>query len=196
MYRGKHEKPVRGICKYKKSGILLASLVLILALTIGTTVAFLIDSTNTVENTFLPVEVGTDIQETFVNNSKSSIKFQNTGDVPAYIRAKILMYWTLNENGTESIVPGPPPFNVTINIKEDNGWVEYEGIYYYTKQVPANAYTAELLDEAVTLINIPEGYTFHMQVLGEAIQAEPASAVQDAWNVTIANGSVTAVSSN
>lgn len=191
MYHGKHEKPAAGMKKYKKSGILIASIVLILALTIGTTISFLMDTTGTVENIFNPTRVTTDIDEEFSNNKKSSVKLTNTGTIPAYIRATAALYWTVMEDGEEVLVPAP--FNVTVDINEAGGWFEAGGIYYYANPVPVGEQTAELLETPVELFSIPAGYTFHMEVLGEAIQASPDEAVEAAWeDVSVSGGKLVA----
>lgn len=184
MYHGKHEKSAKGIKKYKKSGILLASIVLILALTIGTTVAFLIDVTNPVQNIFNPSEVTVDIEEVFNDNEKSSVKLKNTGDIPAYVRATVAVYWTLNGE----VVPAPANFNVTVSITDN--WFEVNEIYYHKDPVSVGALTNELLASPVKLTNIPAGYVFHMEVLGEAIQAEPERAVEAAWDDVNVSGGV------
>lgn len=182
MYHGKHEKPATGIKKYKRAGLLLASLVLILAMTIGTTLAFIIDKTNPVQNTFNPSKVTIEIDENFDHYEKKEISFENSGDVPAYIRATVATYWTLNEDGKEIIVPAPIASVPELELRDD--WFAVSGndgkIFYYKYQVSAGKSTGDMA-KPYTLNRIPEGYTFHMIVMGEAIQAEPDSVVTDAW---------------
>lgn len=184
MYRGKRAKGWN-----IKSGILLASLVLLIALTVGTTVAFLIDDTNTVVNEFDPAHVSCKIEETFKESKKTDVKVQNTGDIDAYIRAEILVNWV--KAGTDKVVPVVPSgysYRLTLNSTH---WTaeQSDGYYYYTTKVAPDAYTKPLIDLAepvyptgVTVANAP--YQLQVEIIAEAIQADGlgAASAQDAWD--------------
>ena len=189
MYHGKHEKPVNGIKKYKKSGVLLASLVLILALTVGTTVAFLIDSTDIVTNRFSPTHVDISLDEHFDHQTKSRVQILNNGNVDVYIRATVACYWT----DSQGVIVEPDDCSYSPDPLElGDGWVNYQnkGIYYYTKSVEPGVKTENLLKQPVTATISPQhsNYIFHMEVHAEAIQADGVTAsgnkiVEAAWGV-------------
>ena len=44
--------------------------------------------------------------------------------------------------------------------------------------------------------NVPKGYDLSVEILADAIQSEPVSAVKEAWGMTVQNGVITAVSGN
>lgn len=174
-----------------KIQLLIFSLLLVATMAIGGSMAFLTTQTNVVVNTFTPAEVGSKVEETFDGTVKSSITVQNTGDIDAYIRVKLVTY-RVNENkehiGGKAEIP---------EFKLGDGWVEHDGYYYYTRPVAPNKSTEDLLGSNIELkkyddANDPDGGKQAIDVMAEAIQSTPASAVQDAWGVTISNGSVTA----
>jgi len=194
-YQGRHEAKAAS-CGQKKihlNGRLTAMViatVMLLALAIGGTVAWLTDTSPAVVNTFTPSHVSCKVEETFDNKAgvKSNVKVQNTSDIPAFIRVKLVTYRT-NEKG-EHIggMAAVPSFQPGAN------WVLHEGYYYYTQPVQPQNFTGILIDE----IQLQDPYTDAdrgrqaIDVMAEAIQSMPATAVQEAWHVTIADGSVTA----
>ena len=161
--------------------ILLISLVLLLAAAIGGTVAFLVTNTGAAENTFSAARVTVGIDETLTDNTKSHIRFQNTGDVPAWIRATLVIYWTNAEGQT---VPEPAGGAVTVGSAK-NGWTLRGDIYYYADVVDVDGWTSEML-EPIT-VTAPDGYTCHVEVYAEGLQAAGDTdsggipAWQDAW---------------
>ncbi|MBQ3011571.1 MAG: hypothetical protein IJD81_10305 [Oscillospiraceae bacterium] len=190
MYRGKHEKPVKGLKKYKRSGVVIASLLLIFALTVGTTAAFLWDRTDTTDNAFVPVTVGVDIEESFDGQTKSAVVVRNEGDIPVYIRATAAFYWT-DANG---VIVEPENCSHT-PVVLGSGWFSVGSVYYYTAPVSSGNATSNLLASPITAQITPEfsNYVLHMEVHSEAIQAQPADAVEQAWRgVDVKGGNLTA----
>lgn len=184
MYSGQYHKPVRKRKTRKKPGILIVSLVLLLAVVVGGSVAFLQDTTNQVENTFTPAKVEIDPTEATTPTTKSDIKFQNTGDVPVYIRATLVIYWKDSEGNFVA-----PPSGGSVKVGDVdvhdaqplNGWSKVGDIYYYDSPVPAGEWTGEMLDTIT--VTTPTGYTCYIDVRAEAIQADgmDATSAQDAW---------------
>ena len=91
MRRGKYEKTKSR--KNKKPTILIVSLIILLVAIVGGTVAYLQATTGSVTNTFTPSKVTIEPTESVDGTTKSDIKFQNTGNVPVYIRATLAIYW-------------------------------------------------------------------------------------------------------
>lgn len=167
--------------------------VLLLALTIGGTVAWLTSKTNDITNTFTPSKVMCEVSEIFYEDTgvKSNVNVTNVGDTDAFIRVKLVTYRTNAERKHIGGVAEVPKFT------PGDGWVKYGDYYYYTKPVAPNAQPEKAL---IDKIQLTSGYTDAdggyqaMDVMAEAIQSQPAQAVGEAWGVSISQGSVTAYS--
>ena len=80
-----------------KIQLLIFSLLLVATMAIGGSMAFLTTKTPEVVNTFTPAHVEPDVKEDFNGTVKSSITVQNTGDIDAYIRVKLVTYRVNND---------------------------------------------------------------------------------------------------
>lgn len=164
--------------------LLLAALAVIAMGVVGGTVAYLVTKTGSVVNTFEPGKVSCEIEETFdpPYTEKKDVKVKNTGNTDAYIRAAIIVTWksgndivaTVPENGTDYRIIGLEP-----NAK----WTKVGDYYYYNEKVSPGEKTSNLFDSCEVLND--KGYTLSVEILADAIQAEPISVVQDNWNVTV-----------
>ena len=194
MYQGKYSErantaPVRkGTAKrrrlrWSKQFAVLACVAVLLTGFVGSSLAWLMDSTPKVKNEFIPGDVTPEVTEGFDGNVKSDVKIQNTGNVDAYIRAKLVFTWQ-NEAG-EVLGVAPTPDDYTISWTKE-GWVDGPGgYYYYTSKVGSGESTGVLATGIKQITPNPaEGYTLHVEVLAESIQAEPVKAVKEAWNWT------------
>lgn len=174
----------------KKVILLAVSLVLILSATIGGTVAYLIDQTKSITNTFTPADVPPRIDENFPNNSvKNNVQITNTGDIPAYIRVKVVVTWKKG-NDVYGVAPkAGEDYSWTIPVNTD--WVKgSDDFYYYTKPVPAGKSTSVLLTDCKLKdgVEAPEGYSLSVDIHAQSIQAEPSTAVTSAWSKVTAVG--------
>ena len=161
--------------------LVIAVAALVCALGAAGAVAFLIDKTNPVKNTFDPSEVTCAVEETFDGTTKTDVKIKNTGDIPAYIRVALVTYFADGDNVDGSRTATIPNFTM------GEGWKKHGDYYYFTKPVAAKELTDTALIDSITLEN---GQV--VEVIASAIQSEPAKAVGEAWGVTIAENSVTA----
>ena len=186
MAYGKHETKQTAYKSKKlsgKAGALLISLLLIFTVTVSGTVAFLVTQTNGLTNTFTPSQVSCEVTENFNGTTKSNVNVTNTSDIAAYIRVKLVSYRVNGDNqhiGGEAIVP---PFD------PGAGWVGHDGYYYYTKPVASGAQPANALIDSISLegsYGEPDGGKQVIEVMAEAIQSVPATAVTSAWGVTVA----------
>lgn len=171
---GKHMAKTNRNAKNRKKPLSLLVLLLVLAgMVVGGTVAYLLTATNAITNTFTPASTTPDIVEKFDGTEKSEIIIKNTGDAAAYIRVA-LVGKMVDGSGNE--------VNVALTQEQlGSGWVLHtDGYYYYTTPVAGGKPTVNLLAEGVT-IKVAEGQT--VTVLAQSIQAEPAAAVLDAWDV-------------
>lgn len=187
MYQGKHKKRSRK--KSIKSRILVVSFILLIAMGIGGTIAFLVDNTEPLANQFTPSKITTEVDENLSGDTKSDVKIKNTGDTTAWIRAAVVITWQ-DEDGN---VYGQAPvvdtdYIITWNLKND-GWVQgKDGFYYWTKPVksvteaPNDCLTDVLIQSCTYQKNkAPEGYSLTVEIIGSGIQSVPSHVFDDNW---------------
>ena len=191
---GKHlQSEHKQLRRPKRLATLLVSLLLVLGVAVGGTVAFLSTRTNSKVNTFTPSEVTCKVTEIFENNVKSRVAVQNTGDTTAFIRAAINVTWMKDaEAGTEydaanQTVSAKIPVKDTdysITYAENTNWIQgADGYYYYQLPVAPLGSTGVLIDECKLLdgASAPDGYHLSVEIVASAIQAAPEAAVKAAW---------------
>ena len=199
MYRGRYEGKHRTAAaparkKAVRTGRLttmVIATVLLLALTIGGTLAWLSTKDTPITNTFNPSKVACEVTESFDGKVKSNVNVKNTSDIPAFIRVKLVTYRTNDKGDHIGGTAELPTFTLGTN------WVKYGDYYYYTLPVDPGATPASnLRDEIVLTATYDDADGGHqsIDVMAEAIQSEPAEAVGEAWVVSISQGSVTAYS--
>lgn len=197
MYEGAYaqkRKPVRRRRRRtQKPALLLTALVLIFGALVGSTVAFLFTDADPVTNTFQMAKVATEITEDFDNSVKNNVYVNNIGDVPAYIRVAVVVTW---QNDKGEVHPNVPAYGVDYAWvePEESDWTVFNGYYYYTKVLNPGMKTDTFLFTNCQPVEdrAPDDYHLSVEILASAIQSDPASAVQEAWGVTIADGKVTA----
>ena len=187
-------KPARLVRKPHKGrgrlAMMVLSVVLLLALAVGGTLAWLSTKTTSVTNTFTPAEVKCKVEEDFDENTgeKTKVNVTNTGNIAVYIRVKLVTYRT---NDTGQHIGGKAELP-TFKLGAD--WVKHGEYYYYTLPVAPGKKPAANLADSMTLTGSYEdadGGKQALDVMAEAIQSAPEKAVADAWGVKIAPGSVT-----
>lgn len=170
-----------------KKRILLVALcvVLVAALAIGGTVAWLTASSDAVTNTFTPGDVTVEIKETVKNNIKKSVQIKNTGNVDAYIRVAVVVN-CIDADG--NVILGTPSTWTAASV-----WTKLGGYYYYNSVVHAGGTTDNLLDGDGVVLNDSDGNLYSVDILAQGIQAAGGTgntpAVTEAWGVTYSNGS-------
>ena len=199
MYRGRFEgtqhseqpAPTRRRRRRRRNGrftAMVAAAMLLLALAIGGTVAWLSTTDKPIENKFLPSNVTCEVHESFNGTEKTNVTVKNTGDIPAYIRVKLVTYRTNDAGDHIGGIAELPSFTL------GEGWVKYGDYYYYTQPVAAGGFpAANLTDSMMLTANYTDADGGHqsIDVMAEAIQSVPAEAVGQAWGVNITWNSVT-----
>lgn len=198
-YQGKFEahtpKRVRAH-RQRKPVTLLVSLLLLLGIAIGSTVAFLATRTAEKKNTFNPSKVSSQVTENFNGTTKSDVAVKNTGDVDAYLRATVNITWREDQNTADQTVTAKVPKegdDYTITYSR-TGWAQgTDGYWYYLKPVAPGASTDKLIESCKQLpgAKVPTGYHLSVEIIASAIQSVPAKAVGEAWGVTITETGVT-----
>ena len=186
MYHGKYEArhlQRRRKRRSKKTGMLFLSLLLVIGMVVGGTVAWLSTKSAPITNTFLPSHVSCSVTEEFNGTTKSNVNVINTGDIDAYIRVKLVTY---RVNDKEQHIGGTaeiPPFT------PGTGWVKNGDYYYYTQPVAPGEQPEISLIDRITLTDSyddaddADGGKQVIEVMAEAIQSTPAKAVTEAWGV-------------
>lgn len=187
MYQGAYVKKRRkSRVRMNRATVLLMAILMLIGVVAGSTVAYLIDKTGQVANTFEYAKVSCEITENFDKATKSNVQVKNTGTTDAYIRATYVVNWLDKDGGIVASVPAGYSYDLRIN---PNGkWKESGGYYYYPDPVAPNESTeGSLLTCTVSYPPNPE-YTLSVEILATAVQSQPASAVTDAWGVTVPFG--------
>ena len=189
-YEGKHGKPqaqsvsARPRRRGRATAMLLAT-VMLFALAVGGTIAWLTDKDRPLVNTFDPSKVTCEVQEKFDGKVKSDVNVKNTGDIDAFIRVKLVTYRTNDAGQHIGGTAALPQFTLGAN------WVEYNGYYYYTLPVAPGDKPATKGTDSMTLTenyDDADGGHQSIDVMAEAIQSVPEAAVKAAWGTGFSIG--------
>ena len=170
----------------KRSLVLVVSVLVLLLAVAGGTLAWLNAQTDGVVNTFTPAQVSCKVTEEFKGETKKNVNVENTGNIDAYIRVKLVTY-RVNDAGQHIGGTAAIP-----TFTPGQGWVPHDGYYYYTKPVEPNKKPEADLISSITLESYTDadGGKQVIEVMAEAIQSVPDTAVKDAWGVTISENNV------
>ena len=166
MRHGKFEKTRPRRRKLAKKFLVLLGLVLILGMTVGGTVAYLVRTSTAVTNSFTAAQVSCSVD---------GLAVKNTSNIPAYIRATYTVNWmdqAGNVSGTK------PTYTPAINSVD---WQHVDGIYYYNSKVGVGETTNALITNFSS--ETSGEYKLVVEVVAEAIQADGmgATSAVDAW---------------
>ena len=199
MYQGRYEKKMPAAKKparrrkLNKYFLVTLSLVLLLGVAGGSTLAYIIAKGGTVENSFTPGEVLCSVDDTY--------SVTNDGNVDAYIRAAVVINWVNSAGDISGVAPvqqitdaqgnevTPGDYKLTLG----DGWEKIGEYYYYKAVVPFEGTSEKTTPVVIVeqLENAPEDFALVVEVIAEAIQAEGmgAASAQDAWALVMpANG--------
>lgn len=175
---------------------LVICLILLLMISVGGTIAFVVTHTSEIRNTFTESVVKCEVDETFENNVKSNVSIKNTGDTTAYIRAFVNVTW-MNESGqVASVSPKSTDYMIEYST---SGWLKgSDGYYYYSLPVQPNDKTAVLINSCQLLetASAPDGYYLSVEIVCSAIQSTPVSVVKDIWHVQLSGDEIVGVNGN
>lgn len=179
--------------------LLIAAAALCIVAAVGLTLAFMFKKAEKT-NRFIPAEVSCAVREKMdgnevngtdaVGGEKSDIRVENTGNVKEFIRLRLISYY-VDSNGDIAGTAASQYPNLTLK----NGWIAGANhTFYYPYPVEPGKVT-EILCEPIPLgkTQLENSTTVYqvIEVIAEAVQAEPISAVQEAWGVTVTNGIIT-----
>ena len=184
-----------------KALLLIASLAVLLTATVGSTAAWLVSKPAAVENDFVPGKVACQVLEDFGTESGTSVKrnvrVKNTGNTDAYIRVLLVFTW---KDDAGNIFSNKPQEGKDYQIVMDDltDWIMQKsdaGLYfYYKKPVAPSAETGKLIDSLRQIAGVtgPENgkYKLSVDILADAVQADPPEAVKESWGVDVENGKI------
>lgn len=184
----------------KRKIIALTAIILTLALIATATIAYFTDFTLPAKNTFTAGNVACEVTEDFTEGGteKKNVAVKNNGNIDVFVRVAVTVNWVGNE-GTDNagkIYGSRTPddyakdYMVTHGSDYAQNWFKgSDGYYYYKNKVPAGETTTNVIDSlTVTQENVPEGYHLEVNVMANAIQADPETTVANAWKVTVTDG--------
>lgn len=178
-------------CFKRKLKPLLVSLVVLATVSIGVTTAYMISSSEPVVNSFDIGDVSCQVVEEYQDSVKSNVNVTNTGNVPAFIRVRLVTYRVDDQGNHIGGTAEIPAFTL------GEGWVLHEGYYYYKYQVePGSTPEANLIGgEGIALKEYfdTDGGKQVVEVLAEAVQSQGkddngASPVELAWGIESQDG--------
>lgn len=183
-----------------KALLLIASLAVLLTATVGSTAAWLVSKPAAVENDFVPGKVACQVLENFGTESGTSVKrnvrVKNTGNTDAYIRVLLVFTW---KDDAGNIFSNKPQEGKDYQINKNlTDWIKQESdagtYYYYKKPVARDAETDVLIEllRQIAGVTGPENgkYKLSVDILADAVQANPPEAVADSWGVDVENGEI------
>ena len=175
---------------------LLASVIVLLTMATGATIAYMFLDTNGVTNIFTAAEErNPTITETFQTGGWEKANVQvNVGNpgYAVYVRAKVVVNWT-NEEGNVLALYLPEKgvdkdYSITYNTTD---WFEGSDGYWYYKKPIRSGSTEDLINKCEVLRAAPiSGYTLQVDILTQTIQAAGVTAhgkppVEEAWGVIV-----------
>lgn len=142
-----------------------------------------------VENSFTPAELSVGVDEAFENNVKENVSVKNTGDVPAYIRAAIVVCW---KDDSGNILPDAPALDTDYAMTMGEGWAEGgDGYWYCSASVAAGASSPTLIVKCAPTKKTEDKHLC-VDILAQGVQAEPSEAVATLWGASVdENGNLT-----
>ena len=179
--------------KLSTKALIITSVVLFLVFSVSSTLAFIITSTNSIQNIFNPSHVscavvennGTPVESGVVNTGteKRNVQIKNTGDTDAYIRVAVVVNWSKADGKTVLAQKPVLGTDYTLTLKENSGWtLGSDGYYYYGSSVEPDELTEILIDKVLQKTDSPNGYYLSVEIVASAIQADGiANNAVDAW---------------
>ena len=155
--------------------VLLVSTFLVFTMAIGTTIALIMEKTDTTQNTFDPPIVRITLE--------GYDEIKNTGNIPLYVRSIAIVNW-VSKDDENNILAETPKVGVDLEIGlvsdiKDDWFLASDGFYYYRK--PLNPEETVYLITYAKQITEKVGYELRLMLLSGSIQVYPVNAVNEAW---------------
>ena len=146
------------------------SLALLLFMTVGGTLAFLMMETGPITNVFTPKLTTITVEEKFEKDVKSMVAIKNISEVPVYIRASLIPMWE-DEEGNPVGESASLEDNLNIVWSSNGKWAQGpDQFWYYKDKVAAGASTENLIEQAT--VKTENEYHMNLQIQAQCIQAD------------------------
>lgn len=206
MSNGKHFSPSgqgpRGPWRFK-SWRSAAACALVAVLAVGGVAGVIAWTTaqDALTNQFEVGKVKPVISEDFADGGivKENVTVTNDGSIDIYVRAQVNIYW-IDAAGNQLWEEPVEEADYAIEWGTDAGWVSgTDGYRYWTAALAPSTSTANLVDSVTqnaSQVAADEAAGRHLvvDIDIQGIQAEPADAVREAWNVNVEDGTLAVTS--
>ncbi|MEG0978558.1 MAG: TasA family protein [Oscillospiraceae bacterium] len=178
------------INKLKQTGklkmyALIISAILIVTVAIGGTMAWLSDS-QTINNSFSVSKVKCEVRQDVSGTSRENVVVENTGEIDGFVRAVIVLSWVDSEGNTVPQQVKDSDFTMDLNSAE---WFKAsDGFYYYRSKLVPQGKTHNLIN-SFTVNDTSGTSTLKLEVVAASIQANPKTAVEEAWSAVLVDAS-------
>lgn len=181
-YKGKY---LSKITRPVRSWLLVGLLAVLLFASIAGTIAYM-QVDNHISNSFTVAKLTIELNETFDRKEKSNVTIGNTGDVPAYIRAAIVVNWKDADGNVISADESD------YSIRMGSEWIQgADGYWYCKKPIDAGQLSPALIVNCKPTV-VKADQHLSVEILIQGVQAEPATAVEELWDATVtADGTLT-----
>ena len=171
--------------KTKKSLALVVSLVLIITTVVGGTLAFIMDKTPEIKNTFEPSKITTSVEEDLEGSIKKNVMIKNTGDTEGFIRVAVVITWQ-DKDGNVFAQKPKENTDYTVSFNETDWFIGSDGFWYYKKPVKEGGLTSALIHSIEpTTAGFAKGeddeFKFTVEIIASGIQSKPDHVVNRVW---------------
>ncbi len=170
--------------------LIIVGIIAVVFVGVGATLAYNNALTETIVNTFFPGDISAEVTEDFNGSVKEHVQIKNTSErSKAYIRAYYVVTWK-DANG--NVYPQKPVAgeDYTYRMGSNTNWdfSTTDGYSYYALAVAPGASTPYFIKELKPIAGrAPAGYHLEVDIIAEAIQANPTSIVKSEWGVTVSS---------
>lgn len=175
-YKGKY---LSKITRPVRPWLLVGLLAVLLFASIAGTIAYM-QVDNHISNSFTVAKLSIELNEKFDRKEKSNVTIGNTGDVPAYIRAAIVVNW---KDADENVISADESdYSITMGSE----WIQGADGYWYCKKPTYAGQPSPVLIVNCKPEAVKEGQHLCVDILAQGVQAEPTAAVRELWGATVA----------
>lgn len=155
----------------KRMLVLIISTAILLLGAVGTTIAFIVDRTETASNIFDPPVVRITLRD--------YDEITNIGTIPVYVRALAVVNWASTEDEHTILAEKPKVGeDLSITFITENWFLASDGFYYYKKMLQPGEHVALILEAIQNTEKL--GYEMELTILSSAIQVSD-QAINVAW---------------
>ncbi len=166
----------------------------LLCAAVAATLAIILVVSDPIKNVFVTPKLDNEIIEEFDGEEKTSVVVKNKGNIDEFVRVTVVVNWKNEDGSVLAKTVDKDYYTLEVNT---NAWTLNGKYWYHNKSVAKNKTTAEFLKSGTKVAltekgkaNVPEGYSLSVEILADAIQAEPADAIEEAWGLSAEDGAI------